>query len=171
MKKFTFNDYDFNNVGTQFDLVTEPDSNTTYRVKLSVMNDSLVLTDMGGELFNHYEVPYLKKVHVLYESQDQRCSACNHTKNIHGAFNNRLLCLKHYSNETMLAKMSIRDFLFKIENQEEYNIFKENYSSYIHNEYDLKFPCHIILHKEIDFQYDEETYTTYIINSDMGVVK
>ena len=171
MRKFTLDDYNFNNIGTQFDLVTEPESNTTYRVKLAVLNGSIVLTDMSGELFNHYEVPYLKKVHVLYETEDQRCSACNQSKHIHGAFNDRLLCTKHYINETMLAKMSVRDFLFRIENETEYSIFKENYSSYILNEQDLKFPCHIVLHTDIDFQYDIETYTTYIINGDMGVVK
>lgn len=171
MKKFTFSDYNFNNVGTQFDLVTDPESNTIYRVKLAVVQGQLVLTDMGNELFNHYEVPYLKNVHILYEMVDQRCSACNKVMNIYGCFNDRLLCQKHYINETMLAKMSVRDFLFKIEDEFQYSIFKENYSSYIHNEQDLKFPCHVVLHRDIDFQYDEETYTMYIINSDMGVVK
>lgn len=169
MKKFNINDYTWNDVDTVLDLVPSPESNITYRFRISNVEDKLTLTDLYKNPCNMSNDLYVKRVHELYSGT--KCVACNSVKPIFNSFNNRLLCERHYNNETTLAKMSIRDFLFKIDNQKDYDLFKENYNSYIHNEHDLKFPCLIVLHREYDNQYDEEIFTSYIINENMNEVK
>lgn len=169
MKKFNIEDYTWNDVGAVLDLVPNPDSNITYRFKISNVNDILTLTDLYENPCNMSSELYVKRVHGLYK--DIKCVACNSVKPIFKSFNDRLLCERHYNNETTLARMSIRDFLFKVDNEKDYELLKENYNSYIHNEHDLKFPCLILLHREYDIQYDEEIFTSYIINESMNEVK
>lgn len=170
MMKFNFADYTVSNVNSVFKLKSSPDSNTTFMAKLNLKNDQLVLEDMGGFPFNLDDAPYILDISDFVTTQN--CDSCLHKNSpAKHSVNSRMLCDRHYNNEITLIKMSIREFLYKVNTLEEYKILLENYDPYEYNKEDLVFPCLVLMHKEIDNQYDMEVNTLYIINRNMGVVK
>lgn len=170
MKKFDFNDYTVANVNTVFKLKDHENSHITFMVKLVLRNGELALVDLGGYLFNIDDAPYISSIHDLVE--DNMCSACIYkkTKATHN-INDRLLCDRHYNNEVKLTKMSIRDFLFKVESKEDFDILNENYAPFVYNEQDLIYPCLIVMHRELSEMDYGDCYQAYIINKTMKEVK
>lgn len=165
--KFDIKNYSWNNLGSIFDLESSPGSNICYRVILSNVDDQLTLTDFDNVVFDYENTaPYLKNEFMLNEEADRSCSAC-HKSEIYGSINGRVFCKRHYENEEAIARMSIRDFLYSLKSEDDYNTFMENYNPYQYNHQDLKFPCLVVLHRDYDHQYDEELFTAYFLNGDM----